>query len=124
MNETVRMIALTGAAVAAGLSFGVGPASAAPAAPAPMAAASVQVDHRGPEVRSKVVGYYRTPGECVKAGRIGEFRKKWDGFSCDKVRRGFHRNHFALTATWKRSMWHAPQNHGPVRAPHHRGPRR
>jgi hypothetical protein len=111
MIKTVRMIALTGAAVAAGLSLGAGPASAAPATPAGQAAASVQADHKWQPSRSKLIGYYRSPIACVKAGRIGEFRKKWDDFDCDKVRRGFHRNQFALTVSWKRFGQHPVRNH-------------
>jgi len=115
MIKTVRMIALTGAAVAAGLSLAAGPASAAPAAAAGQAAASVQADHKWQPSHSKVVGYYHTMGACVRAGRIGEFRKKWDDFDCDKVRRGFHRNRYALSVSWERSPWHGASDHGPRR---------
>ena len=111
MMKTVRMIALTGAAVAAGLSLGAGPASATPATPAGPAAASVQADHKWQPSRSRLIGYYRSPGACVKAGRIGEFRKKWDDFDCDKVHRGFHRNQFALTASWTRFGQQPVRNH-------------
>jgi hypothetical protein len=122
MNKTVRMLVLTGAAVAAGLSLGVAPASASPAAPA---SASVQADHRDDDRKNddrkndnrkhddrkndhrnqgkqRNVGYYRTLGACAKVGKVGKFHKKWDNFDCDKVRRGFHRNQYLLTVTTNR----------------------
>ena len=108
MNKTVRMLALTGAAVAAGLSLGVAPASATPAAPA---SASVQADHdrndhRARPGKQRFIGYYRTAGSCVKVGRIGRIHRKWDRFDCDKVRRGFHRDQYSLTVSWERRSSH------------------
>ncbi|NMO55102.1 hypothetical protein HH310_28440 [Actinoplanes sp. TBRC 11911] len=118
MNKTVRMLALTGAAVAAGLSLGVAPASATPAA---TASASVQADHKSDDRRDDrrndnrrdndrksdhrdqfkkhSQGYYRTLGACTKVGKVGKVHKKWVSFDCGKVRRGFHRNQWELTVT-------------------------
>jgi hypothetical protein len=110
------MLVLTGAAVAAGLSLGVAPASASPAAPA---SASVHADHRNDDRKNdnrnddrkndhrdqgkqRSVGYYRTLGACLKVGKVGKFHKKWNNFDCDKVRRGFHRNQYQLTVTSNR----------------------
>jgi hypothetical protein len=120
MNKTVRMLALTGAAVAAGLSLGVAPASAAPAA---SASASVQADHRADDRRDdhrddrrddhrawpgkqRFIGYYRTFGACTTVGKVGKFHKKWENFDCARVRRGFHRNQFALNVSYERRGWH------------------
>lgn len=127
MNKTVRMLALTGAALATGLSLGVAPASAAPAAPV---SASVQADHKGDQPnhrgdqpndrgnrddhkgnqddrwaqpsKQRFIGYYRSAGKCVSVGKVGKFHKKWDGFECDKVHRGLHRNQYSLTVNWDR----------------------
>jgi hypothetical protein len=109
MIKTVRMLALTGVAVATGLSLGVAPASATPAAPA---SASVQADHKNKPSKQRFIGYYRNGFSCEKAGKVGKIHRKWDNFDCDRVRRGIHRNQYSLTASWERHI--SPQ----------RGPRR
>ncbi|HEY0000549.1 MAG TPA: hypothetical protein VGB74_08850 [Actinoplanes sp.] len=126
MNKTTRTLAMSGIAVAAGLTMGVGPASAAPgttAAGSTTSAASTtsagfgaasSSDHRWGNGR--VVGYFRTASACVRMGKIGEFRHKWDDSDCDFVRRGFHRGQWQLTVSWDRHgrpFGQGNDNHGP-----------
>ena len=111
MNKTTRMLAMTGIALAAGLTVGAGPASAAPAAPAAPATASVQADHKFKPSNDKFMGYFRSPSACIKTGRIGKLRHKWDSFDCDRVSRGSHRGQYSLTVSWDRR---GPVVHGHV----------
>ncbi|MBU2665998.1 hypothetical protein KOI35_21020 [Actinoplanes bogorensis] len=113
MNKVTRMFTMTGLALAAGLTMGVGPASAAPATPA---AGGATVQAQAPKflTKSKVVGYYRTMQACNRAGKVGEFRNKWDDFDCDRVKRGPKRGWVALEAQWHvRGQGHGPWNQGP-----------
>ena len=115
MNKVTRMFTMTGLALAAGLTMGVGPASAAPAAPA-AGGAAVQAQAQAPRyiTKTKVVGYYRTMQACNRAGKVGEFRNKWDDFDCDRVQRGPKRGWVALEAQWRvRTQGHGPWNQGP-----------
>jgi hypothetical protein len=107
MNKTTRTLAMSGIAVAAGLTMGVGPASAAPATTSTTTNAASSSDHRFDDGR--VVGYYRTASACFRAGKVGEFRNKWDDSDCDVVRRGFHRGQWQLTVSWDR---HGNGHHG------------
>jgi hypothetical protein len=97
MNKAARMLVMTGMAIVAGAAFSSGPAFAASASPAPTAAKASTA--KAPE-RTKIVGYYRTFGQCHKVGNIGEWRNKWDDHNCIRVRGGFHRNFFALAVSW------------------------
>ena len=114
MNKVSRVFAMTGLAVAAGLAMGAGPASAAPAAPAAKGSAVQVQDHKF-KSKDRVVGYYRTMQACNRAGKIGEFRNKWDDFDCDRVQRGFKRGWVALEAQWDVRGHHhgGPKGHGP-----------
>jgi hypothetical protein len=95
MNKATRLLAMTGMALAAAVTMGAGPASAATKAPAP-----------GPH-RDKVVGYFHSAGACQRAGRIGELRDRWDSHDCGRVHFGFHRGMWELTASWG----HGPFGH-------------
>jgi hypothetical protein len=112
MNKATRLLAMTGMALAAAVTMGAGPASAATKAPAP-----------GPH-RDKVVGYFRTSGMCERAGNVGELRNKWDDHNCDRVRFGFHRGMWELTASWGHGPFGHGHGPGPVHGPgpFHHGP--
>ena len=109
MNKTTRTLAMSGIAIAAGLTMGVGPASAAPGTTSAGTGAASSSDHRWDNGR--VVGYFRTASACYRMGRIGEIRHKWDDSDCDFVRRGFHRGQWQLTVSWNR---HGNGGHGPI----------
>jgi hypothetical protein len=86
-------------ALIAGLTVGVGPAAAASSTAQPTAIAKQSAPRA-----DRVVGYYRTLGLCLRVGRIGEFRGRWDDFDCYRIRWGFHRGWWALEAQW--NDWH------------------
>lgn len=121
MNKVTRMFTMTGLAVAAGLTMGAGPAAAAPAAPAAKGSAVQVQDHKF-QSRDRLVGYYRSPQACVRAGKIGEFRNRWNSFDCERVKRGPKRGWVALTVSWdhKSHAHGGPKGHGPKgpRGPH------
>jgi hypothetical protein len=98
MNKATRLLAMTGMAVAAGLTMSAGPASAASATPAP-----------GPG-HDRVQGYFGNPIACQRAGRVGELRDRWDDHDCNKVRFGLHRGQWALLVSW--NSHHGPFGHG------------
>ena len=116
MNKATRLLAMTGMAVAAGLTMGAGPASAAPATPAPG--------------HGHVQGYFDNPLACQRAGRVGELRDRWDEHDCNKVRFGLHRGQWALQVSWDQHngpfghgrpihhghgpILHSPIHHGPI----------
>jgi hypothetical protein len=118
MNKVTRKITMTGVALAAGLTMGFAPAAAAFAAPAQGGATAQASDHRSPR-GDRLVGYYRSQRDCVKVGRIGQMRDKWDRFDCDRIQRGPKRGWVALTAKWnvrdqhRGPIGHGPQHHGP-----------
>ncbi len=122
MNKVTRMFAMTGLAVAAGLTMGVGPASAAPVAPAAKGSAVQVQDHKF-QKKTKLVGYYRSAQACNRAGKVGEFRHKWDDFACARVQRGFKRGWVALTASWDiKGQGHGHWGNAPVKGQPH-GPK-
>jgi hypothetical protein len=117
MNKATRFLAMTGMALAAAVTMGAGPASAATKAPAPFG-------------HDRTVGYFRSPMACEHAGRVGELRDKWDDHNCDRVRFGFHRGEWALSVSWGHGPFghdHGPApihgpggfHHGPVFPGHH-----
>jgi len=108
MNKATRLLVMTGTAVAAALTMGAGPASAATTAAAP-----------GPH-HDRVVGYFRSPIACERAGRVGELRDRWDNHDCNRVRFGFHRGQWELTASWGHGPFGHGHDHGP--RPIHHGP--
>ena len=108
MNKMTRMLVMTGMAFAVSATIGAGAASASPAEPAATSAAkaaSQSADIRLQPGRTRVIGYFRSPLACHKVGRIGEFRDRWDDYSCVRVRGGFHRGSWALVARWDRHGW-------------------
>lgn len=121
MNKATRVLTMTGMALAAGLTMGAGPASAASAATAP------GWHH------DRVVGYFRSPIACERVGRIGELRDRWDNHDCYRVRFGFHRGQWQLTASWGHGPFghdhgpighgHGPIGHGPFGHDDDHGPR-
>jgi hypothetical protein len=106
MNKATRLLAMTGMALAAGMTMGAGPASAATKTPAP-----------GPH-HDKVVGYYHSSSACERAGRVGELRDRWNNHDCDRVRFGFHRGQWELNVSWG----HGPFGHGHGPVMHGHGP--
>ena len=121
MNKVTRMVTMTGLAVATGLAMGVGPAAAAPAAPAAKGSAVQVQDHKF--AKKRLVDFYRSPQACVRAGKIGEFRKKWNSFDCERVKRGPKRGWVALTAGWefKGHQHGGPKGHGHMGHPGPKG---
>ena len=115
MNKATRFLTMTGMGLLAGVTFGMGPAQAADAAPSTEKAAtqSTQVKKHWDRDRDRVVGYYRSLRACELAGRIGERFGRWDDYDCDFQRRGFHRGTFALEVErdW-RGGWNRPGHHG------------
>ncbi|MBB4740741.1 hypothetical protein BJY16_004200 [Actinoplanes octamycinicus] len=91
MNKLMRGLAMTGFAVAAGLAISAGPAAASDAAPQPTAKASANA-----HVRDRIVDFYRSPMACHRAGRIGEWRDRWEDHDCIPIRHGFRRGYWAL----------------------------
>lgn len=109
MNKATRMLMMTGMAIVASATF-AGPAMAASATPAPSAGQSTTVKASHGD-RSKIVGFYRTPGQCHRIGNIGEWRNRWDDHDCFRVRGGFHRNWWALRVSWD-NRGHGFPGHG------------
>lgn len=101
MNKMTRAIAMTGAAVAAGVSMTAGPVAAAPAAGPVAAVATVSARPAAPpkpsfQRRDRIFGFYNSPRTCHKIGRMGQWKNQWQRYSCFKVYRGFHSGDWAL----------------------------
>ena len=101
MSKATRMLAVSGAALFAGATIGAGPAmastSTAPATTASTQSTGTVVEGQAGE---RVMGYYRTRRSCERAGRIGEWRGRWDDSDCDRVRWGHRRGWWVLTVDW------------------------
>ncbi|WIM98938.1 hypothetical protein ACTOB_002560 [Actinoplanes oblitus] len=91
MNKLMRGLAMSGFAVAAGLAISAGPATASSAAPQPAAKASANA-----HLRDRIIDFYRSPMACHRAGRIGEWRDRWEDHDCIPIRHGFRRGYWAL----------------------------
>jgi hypothetical protein len=115
MNKVMRGVAMSGLAVAAGLIVSAGPVAASSAAPA-----ASQAEPKAPAVakakmRSRVLGFYRSPGACHSDGRRGEFRRQWVDHDCIPVRERFRRG-YVLKVYYG---WGGPDFHdGPHGGPH------
>jgi hypothetical protein len=110
MNKATRMLAMTGMAIVAGVTFSAGPAAAASASPSPAAPkASTQQADKGFPSDSAYRGWFRSLRACHRAGNIGEWRNSWDDHDCIPVRNGFHRNTWVLKVYWDR---HGFPGHG------------
>ncbi|WP_250002116.1 hypothetical protein [Actinoplanes sp. M2I2] len=95
MNKLTRAITLGGFGVLTALTVGMGPAQAAPAAPASMETKTTASQNvwRG---ESQVVGFYRSLRACEMAGQYGERAGAWDDHDCSIVRVGPRRGAWAL----------------------------
>ena len=117
MHKIARTIAMTGVAVAAGLTMAAGPAAASPATPSapeatPKAAATKQQDAR---YRDRIYDYFRSPRTCHRVGRAGVWNDRWENYQCFQVWRGFHRGDWALKVYygWGDHDFHGgPGGHG------------
>jgi hypothetical protein len=104
MNKAARILTMTGLALVAGAAFGSTPAMAASSSSTSTTAtqSTTQAD--------RVVRYYRSSGECRRAGRVGEIFGRWDDYTCRKVWFGPYRGWYALSVDWN---WHGNGNHWP-----------
>ena len=98
MSKAARMFTMMGLGLMAGATMAAGPALAAGGADAPAAkpATTTKVQKQADRGRDRVVGYFRSRGACEQAGRVGEWRDRWDDYDCDRVRFGFKRGLWAL----------------------------
>jgi hypothetical protein len=99
MNRVTRLLALAGVGIAAGMTIGAGPASAAPAAgqdATHRTTTQVTTNWDDDDDDYRLVGYFDTGRQCAAVGRIGEFRDRWEDYSCFPVRSRFHRGDWAL----------------------------
>jgi len=120
MNKATRMLFMTGMAIVAGATFSAGPASAASASPAPNPSkAATQSTKDWGHDRSRIVGFFSNPFTCNRAGRIGEWRNRWDDYNCFRIPFGFHRGDWALRVSWDRPGFPGHDGHG---FPGHDGP--
>jgi hypothetical protein len=114
MNKATRMLVMTGMAIAAGVTFSAGPASAASATPAsPDSKAATQSAKDWGHDRSRIIGYYSNPFVCHRIGNFGERRGRWDDHTCFRVPFGFHRGDWALRVSWDRhgGFWGGGHDH-------------
>ena len=113
MNTMTRMLATTAMAVAAGLTTVAAPASAAPVVdPAPKASAGAK-HQTGVKHRERIAGYFRSPIACHRAGRIGEWQRRWSDYNCDRVFWGPRRGWTVLkVTTWGGPTWNHGGHHG------------
>ncbi|WP_433795481.1 hypothetical protein [Actinoplanes sp. CA-252034] len=95
MNKMTRALVMTGVAVATGVSVAAGPATATPATTTPGArlATTHQLDFQR---RDRIHGFYNSPRTCHRIGRIGQWKNRWERYSCFKIYRGFHSGSWAL----------------------------
>ncbi|MBL7256833.1 hypothetical protein [Paractinoplanes lichenicola] len=96
MNKAVRTFTMMAMGLVAGATMAAGPAMAADSTKAPAAKPATTTKAEKGWGRDRVVGYFRTLRACEQAGRIGEFRNRWDDYDCDRVRFGFKRGLWAL----------------------------
>ncbi|MBB4693877.1 hypothetical protein [Paractinoplanes abujensis] len=98
MNKLTRALTLGGFGVLTALTVGMGPAQAAPAAPAGPATADSKITASQNMWRgeSQIVGFYRSLRACQLAGMYGERSGAWDDFDCYVVRVGPRRGAWAL----------------------------
>jgi hypothetical protein len=97
------MIAMSGMAAVAALAFSAGPAAASDTAAAKGSTTTSTTAKAAKGYgwnNGRVVGYYRSPGACHRAGRIGEWRDRWDDYTCYRVPFGYKRGLFALKVYW------------------------
>jgi hypothetical protein len=95
MHRVAQKFAFAGLGLAAGVAMGVGPAQAATTTGQASARATT-TQAQGTWDDGDVVGYYSTLRRCERAGRIGEWRDRWDDYDCYRVRWGLNRGAWAL----------------------------
>jgi hypothetical protein len=102
MNRTVRVLLMSGVAVAAGMAF------SAPAMAATSSTSSTSTTVQSSPRHGWVEGHFRTSSQCDRTGRIGRFLGRWDHYSCDYVWRGRNRGSWELTVSrgWHGGDWH------------------
>jgi len=107
MNKATRILAIAGMAVAGGATIAIGasPAMASSSTTSPgtsVAAAS----HAG----DRIVGYFRSYGQCEQVGDRGEWTNRWDDHDCYRISYGYRRGWVALSVSWDRynngDNWH------------------
>jgi hypothetical protein len=109
MNKATRMVTMTGMALIAGVTMGAGPASAATPGAASSSSARA-AEHRVPgHDHDRVVGYYRSSGDCYQAGHFGQRQNQWDDYRCVQIRGDFRRGRWALVVT---DNDHGQRGHG------------
>ena len=97
MNSKSRVLTLIGAGLLAGAAIGTGPASAAPSTgAATVTPSTIQLQQPPYDDDDDVVGYFRTRWACERAGRVGEWRDRWEDYDCERVRWGFRRGMWQL----------------------------
>ena len=91
MSKATRMLAMTGMALVAGVTFSAGPAAASTSTAQGTTAAKQSTQQQAETNRGRdwVHGYYRTRSQCERVGRWGERRDRWDDYDCERVHRGF-----------------------------------
>ncbi len=135
MNKAARMLTMLGMGLMAGATIGAGPALAADSTSSQAAKPATSTTTKVQQFRDRdrVVGYFRTLRSCEQAGRIGEWRDRWDDYDCDRVRFGFKRGLWALEV--EQNWRGGGHGHGPFGGGHgghgggghhggHHGPRR
>jgi hypothetical protein len=120
MNKATRTLAMTGMALIAGLTLGVGPASAASST----TATNTTATRTAPQAdRDRL---YPTLRSCLRAGRLGEIYGRWDSFDCNRIRWGSYRGWWELDVDWDwdgHGGWPGGPHHGGwPGGPHHGGP--
>ncbi|SDT41195.1 hypothetical protein [Actinoplanes derwentensis] len=91
MNKVVRAIVMSGVAVAAGVTMAAGPASAAPSSSAAPSVGEKRVatQQKAFPRRDRVVGVYRSLRTCDRIGKVGQWKRQWNRYSCVRVNRGY-----------------------------------
>lgn len=107
IDQMVRTVAIAGLSLLAGAGIGTPALAADDAARAAMKPEKSAVAPYLPGL-TEVVGFYRSPRACERAGWIGQRRGFWTGYDCDLVRVGFRRGAWALQVNRNDWCWDAP----------------
>ncbi|WP_236028734.1 hypothetical protein [Paractinoplanes lichenicola] len=113
MKTAMRVVAVSGLGLLAGLTIATGPAQAA--------GGTAQSDSKPAAQqgigRDDIVGYFRSPAVCEVAGRLGERSGQWDDYDCEFVHIGFRRGGWVLRAECDRGWGGHGHHHKPAK-PH------
>ena len=108
MNKVSRMLAIAGMALAAGATIGATPAMASSSTTQQGTTIAAQS-----QSGDRIVGYYRSLGQCERAGRFGEWTNRWDDHDCYRLRHGFRHGWWVLSVDWGwNNGHHGNNNHG------------